>query len=108
APVATQIWMQTIDEGKPQRMTSGTTSVSGGVSWSGDGKYIAFAHLPDVYPGHDGHIHAALLEVVTKKVTDLTHGNIYSSSPKFAPNSNELLYVVGRENLWSFQNRLML
>ena len=108
APVATQIWLQVIGDGKAKRLTSGNRSVTGGVSWSGDGRFLAFSHLPDRYFGHDGHIHAAILEVATGKVTDLTQGNTYSTGPTFAPGSDELLYTIGRENLWSFQNRLMV
>jgi dipeptidyl aminopeptidase/acylaminoacyl peptidase len=47
APVASHIWIQSLDGGKAQRITSGSWSLPSGnftnaLSWSSDGKYIAF------------------------------------------------------------------
>jgi len=108
APVASHIWIQSVDGGKPQRITQGTWSLpsgqfTGALSWSADGRRIAFTRLPDAYNGHFGKTRASVVDVATKQVVDLTPGNAYGLGPVFAPSGNRVAYQTAHDGLWAFQ-----
>ena len=110
APVASHIWLQPLPAGKARRLSSeAALSVNGSdLSWSHDGKYIAFAHLPDSYGGHIGHQHAAYVDFATGIEHELLPGNAYSANPQFSPTQDSVAYSAGVDNLWAFQNDLVL
>ncbi|MDP9110049.1 MAG: hypothetical protein M3M96_00235, partial [Candidatus Eremiobacteraeota bacterium] len=109
APVAAHVWLQPLI-GKARQLTAGVApSVHGSdLSWSHDGKYIAFAHLPDSYGGHIGHQHAAYLDVESGVVHELLSGTAYAANPSFSPTQDTVAYSGGREGLWAFQNDLIV
>ncbi len=114
APIPSHIWLQRIRNGGPdgaaQRLTSGTWSVSAdndGLSWSADGRAIAFTRLPDAYSGHVAESRIALLDVAEKRVTEIAP-DAYGSNPQFAPHGSALAYVTAKNGLWAFFGQVTL
>jgi dipeptidyl aminopeptidase/acylaminoacyl peptidase len=105
-PVSSHIWLQPLDGGKAQRLTHGSWSVAGNLSWSADGKQIAFDRLPDAYGGHFLHGRAAVLDLASKQITLI--GNTWTGNPVFARNGDALVYFTGKNGSLAVQNQLML
>ncbi|HTV92234.1 MAG TPA: S9 family peptidase [Verrucomicrobiae bacterium] len=105
APVPSHLWLQTIG-GEPQRLTHGTWSVyPDQLSWSADGKYIAFSRMPDAYHDSLFKTRVAVYDVATKDVS-LVGDDRWSWMPAFAPSGERLAYqgaahhsVVLQQNL---------
>lgn len=108
APVATHVWLQKLGNGKPARLTSGAWSLSrfSDLSWSADGKYLAFTRLPDAFQGHIGRSRATVLDVSTGALHDVTTGAMWSAGPVFAPTGERVAFAGATENLWAFQNNV--
>lgn len=107
APVPSHVWVQPLD-GTAMRVTSGVASVGSGqftsdLSWSADGRRIAFTQLPDAYNGHAGHVRACEVEVQSRAVTCLTPSGTYSADPIFAPRGDNLVYSAAHQGLWSIE-----
>jgi dipeptidyl aminopeptidase/acylaminoacyl peptidase len=111
APVNSRIWVQRVRDGsadgKPLQLTRGATSASGDLSWSADGTQIAFTRMPDGYRGHEAGVRAAVVDVATQRVTDLTT-DAFSSDPAFAPHGSAIAYRIGKNGLWAFFSQAML
>ena len=96
APVPSHIWVVSAAGKGARRLTSGSWSLSavngGGspVSWSADGKAIAFEKLPDAVVGDSDTSSVALVDVKTRRVSDLPGQRPYSVGPFFAPVGNAL------------------
>ncbi len=106
APVSSHVWLQNIEGGKPQRLTSGSWSVTGNLTWSRDGKYLAYDRLPDAYFGHFLHGHAAVLDVASK--SDRIVGDAWTGNPLFAPSGDALAYLVGKNGSSAVQSELVV
>ncbi len=94
APVPEQLWVQMIG-GAAERLTQGAASVyPDQLSWSSDGKYIAFSRQP--FAGYDGifHSHAAIVNVTTKQVTELDAR--WSWLTAFSPRGDRIAYSASR------------
>jgi dipeptidyl aminopeptidase/acylaminoacyl peptidase len=105
-PVSSHIWLQNLDGGKPQRLTHGSWSVVGNLSWSADGKYLAFDRLPDAYQGHFLHGRSAVLDMASRQISII--GNAWTGNPIFARRSNALAYFTGKNGSLAVQNQPMV
>jgi dipeptidyl aminopeptidase/acylaminoacyl peptidase len=106
APVPEQLWVQTIGSAA-ERLTQGSTSVyPDQLSWSSDGKYIAFSRQP--FAGYDGifHSHAAIIDVATKQVTELD--TRWSWITAFSPRGDRIAYSASRNGAPAIFNDLAM
>lgn len=104
APVPSQLWVQPIG-GTAERITKGAASVyPDRISWSSDGKYVAFDREP--FAGYDGifHTHAAVVDVATKQVTELD--SRWSWLSVFSPRGDRIAYSVSRNGAPAIFNDL--
>jgi dipeptidyl aminopeptidase/acylaminoacyl peptidase len=95
APVPSHLWLQMLG-GNAERLTEGTFSVyPDQLSWSSDGRYIAFDRQQ--FAGFDGifHSHAAVLDVSGKQITELD--DRWSWLSVFSPRGDRVAYSVSRQ-----------
>lgn len=107
APVPSQIWTQIVD-GDATRITSGSTSLGSGqfssdLSWSADGRQIAYARFPDAYSGHIGHLQACVVNVASKRTSCFPAAGLNTLGPVFAPVGGALLYTAPHDAYWSIE-----
>jgi dipeptidyl aminopeptidase/acylaminoacyl peptidase len=95
APVASHLWLQILGGGNATRLTEGAWSVfPDQLSWSSDGKYIAFDREPS--PGFDAFLKSsrvAVLDVASRHVRE--PDTRWSWIPSFAPVGDRLAYAAG-------------
>jgi dipeptidyl aminopeptidase/acylaminoacyl peptidase len=106
APVPEQLWVQSI-RGAAERLTQGAASVyPDQLSWSSDGKYIAFSRQP--FAGYDGifHSHAAIIDLATKQVTELD--TRWSWITAFSPRGDRIAYSASRNGAPAIFNDLAM
>jgi dipeptidyl aminopeptidase/acylaminoacyl peptidase len=85
-------------EGKPKQLTSGEQSLAAGeaqstISWSADGKTIAFLLAPNAVLNDAERAHVTLVDVATGKLSRPTTNAAYESDPRFSPDGKHLAYV---------------
>jgi dipeptidyl aminopeptidase/acylaminoacyl peptidase len=84
--------------GRAEQLTFGKESVTNGeaessISWSPDGKTIAFTIAPDAILNDESNSHVALVDVDTKRVRALTGHTAWESTPLFSPDGKHIAYV---------------
>ncbi len=104
-PIPAHLWLQTIG-GQPERLTEGTWSVyPDALSFSADGKYLAFSRMPDAYHDSLFKTRVAVYDFSTKAV-NTAGDDRWGWSPAFAPQGDRIAYqgaahqsVVLQQNL---------
>ncbi len=100
------IWIQSTSEDKARRLTSGTWSLEfalppgsapSELSWSKDGKRIAFARVPNTDSGALELVRAALVEVESGTIRMLDDIERYQSAPVFGPDGESIAYRYPRD-----------
>jgi len=100
------LWVQPTDAGPAKRLTSGSWSLefvlppsSGAspLSWSADGKQIAFARVPSTESGKLDQVNAAIVEVETGAIRSLNDLERFQSAPTYSPVGAALVYHYPRE-----------
>ena len=84
--------------GKADQLTSGSKTVLSGeaqssISWSADGKTIAFAIAPNAILNDQTFSHVVLVDVASKEIRSLTSHAAYESSPLFSPDGKHIAYT---------------
>jgi dipeptidyl aminopeptidase/acylaminoacyl peptidase len=84
--------------GRADQLTFGKESVATGeaestVSWSPDGRTIAFTIAPDAILNDQSYSHVALLDVATKHLRALTAHTAFESTPLFSPDGKHIAYL---------------
>ncbi|MEO7524463.1 MAG: S9 family peptidase [Ferruginibacter sp.] len=100
-PTSSHIWLVKISSGEQKRLTSGSWTLpvtippgapSSPLSWSPDGKSIAFVKVPTPYSG-DGHSRSLqLLTLSDSSIRPITSRTESESYPDFSPDGNRILY----------------
>ncbi|HZW53484.1 MAG TPA: hypothetical protein VFF00_05570, partial [Candidatus Elarobacter sp.] len=85
-------------EGKPKQLTSGEQSLAAGeaqstISWSADGKTIAFLLAPNAVLNDAERAHVTLVDVATGKQSRPTANAAYEADPRFSPDGKHLAYT---------------
>jgi dipeptidyl aminopeptidase/acylaminoacyl peptidase len=85
-------------EAKPKQLTSGEKSLATGeaqstLSWSADGKTIAFVLAPNAVLNDADRAHVDLIDVASGKLTRATTHAGYEADPRFSPDGTHLAYT---------------
>jgi len=100
------IWLVEIAGAAERRLTSGTWTLEfvlppgsppSGLSWSPDGKTIAFAQVVAPQSGRLDSVHVQLLDVATGALRPLTAARRFENNPVFAPDGKSVAYWYPRE-----------
>ncbi len=101
--VSSHLWLQQLSGGAATRLTQGNWSISpGALSWSADGKYIAFDELPDARFDSIFHSRVAVLDIVTGQISFpderfslASSSAVVLTAVAFAPSGDRLAYTAG-------------
>jgi dipeptidyl aminopeptidase/acylaminoacyl peptidase len=96
------LWLVSADGGEPRRLTTGSWSLGTGLgvsvlSWSSDGREVAFCRTTSASPGDSGTSQVRLLDVTTGEVRPLTGATGGEEDPRFSPRGGMLLYTGHRD-----------
>jgi dipeptidyl aminopeptidase/acylaminoacyl peptidase len=107
APTPSHVWLVTSDGASARRLTSGTWSLEApppppssplsGLSWSGDGKSIAFIRQEKPNIGDRDKRSVHVLDVDSKKITGLTATMTNESNATFSPDGSKIAYWHPRD-----------
>jgi len=106
APMPVHIWLVPAAGGEARRLTSGTwtlpvvlppSSPASPLSWSPDGKRIAFVRQETPHTGDTDKSAVQILEVSTGASQALTGQRLFESFPSFSPDGTKLAYWCNRE-----------
>ncbi len=107
APMRSQhIWLQAIDTTAAQRLTSGAWSLElvlppgsppSHLSWSPDGRQIAFARVPLPQSGRFDSVSVGVLDVATGSIRSLNGAERFQNNPAWSPDGRSILFVYPRD-----------
>ena len=107
APIRSQhIWLQAVDTTAARRLTSGTWSLElvlppgsppSHLSWSPDGRQIAFARVPMTQSGHFDSVSVGVLDVASGAIRSLNGAERFQNNPEWSPDGRSILYVCPRD-----------
>jgi dipeptidyl aminopeptidase/acylaminoacyl peptidase len=100
------IWLVDVKDRTTRRLTSGTWSLEfvlppgsspSSLSWSNDGRTIAFAQAVAPESGKLDSVHVCLLDVATGAIRPLTSARRFENNPVFSPDGRTVAYWYPRE-----------
>jgi len=97
-----QIYIADTDGGNVQRMTDGGYATS--PSWSPNGQFLTFAWDRKYGPGAPGGRDIYIMDIASKRWTQLTHDTGSNDFPSWAPDGRHIVYereVGHRTEIWS-------
>ena len=111
APTPSHIWLISAQGGSPRRLTSGTWSLTiqddvVPLSWSPDGRSIAFTKQATPHFGDNDLIAVNILDVTNGAIRPLTKHTINEAWPAYSPDGSSIAYRYPRDGLWTSVNEL--
>jgi len=97
-----QIYIADTDGGNVQRMTDGGYATS--PSWSPNGQFLTFAWDRNYGPGAPGGRDIYIMDIASKRWTQLTHDSGSNDFPSWAPDGRHIVFereVNHRTEIWS-------
>ena len=100
------IWLQSLDSTSARRVTRGEWSLEfvlppgsppSHLSWSPDGKQIAFAHVPATQTGRFDSTRVQIVDVATGAIRSLTNDDRFQNNPSWSPDGRTVLCVFPRD-----------
>ena len=100
------IWLQALEGGEAKRLTSGDWSLEfvlppssppSHLSWSPDGRSIAFARVPAAESGKLDSVSVAVLDVASGSIRSLNGAARFQSNPGFSPDGRTITYWYPRD-----------
>jgi dipeptidyl aminopeptidase/acylaminoacyl peptidase len=100
------IWLKTLDDAEARRLTSGRWSVEmvlppgsppSRLSWSPDGKEIAFARVPVAQSGRFDSVSVRVLNVDTGEIRPLNGTERFQNNPAWSLDGRSLIYASPRD-----------
>ena len=117
APMPSHIWLVSADGGKPRQLTSGNWSLpkvlppgspSSPISWSPDGKLIAFTRQEDPHTGHGDERTVQVLDADSGAIRKLTKHEKFEGFGLFSPNGAQVAYWYPRDGSRSNENEIYI
>jgi len=96
-----QIYIMDTDGGNVQRMTDG--GYASAPSWSPNGELLAFAWNRSYGPGAPGGEDIYIMDIASKRWTQLTHGEGANDAPSWAPDGRHIVFqreMNGHTEIW--------
>ena len=106
SPLPVHIWLVPAGGGEAKRLTSGTWSLpaalppsspSSPLSWSPDGKRLAFVRVETPHSGDNDRSTVRILDVDTGAIRAVTGKDSFESTPAFSPDGTKLSYWCPRD-----------
>ncbi len=106
AAMPVHIWLVPADGGEAKRLTSGSWSLpealppsppSSPLSWSPDGKLLAFARVETPHSGDSDQSTVRILDVESGATRPVTGGTRFEGFPAFSPDGTKLAYWCYRD-----------
>jgi dipeptidyl aminopeptidase/acylaminoacyl peptidase len=100
------IWIQTIGDSTARRLTQGPWSLElvlppssppSELSWSPDGKDIAFARVPTPQTGRFDSVSVNVVNVASGEIRSLTGAKSFQNNEQWCPDGKSILYVQPRD-----------
>jgi len=117
AATPSHIWLVPADGGKPRRLTSGSWSLpkvlppsspSSPLSWSPDGKSIAFTKQEDPHSGDSDGRTVQILNVDSGEFRKLTNHEKFEGFGSFSPDGSQLTYWYPRDGDRAGENEIFV
>lgn len=94
-PQPQHLYVQTLGDERVTQLTSGDESIGDGspLSWSPDGREIAFTLCPNAILNDESYSRAAIVNVASRTTRFLTGRTMWESNPRFSPDGKRIAYL---------------
>lgn len=105
-PTPVHIWLVSAEGGEPRRQTSGSWSLPwvlppasppSPLSWSPDGKRLAFVKQATPHTGDSDKTSVQILELASGTILPVTGESTFESFPSFSPDGSQIVYWCYRD-----------